>query len=120
MAIITTIKSLSKAYKALTTSAAAASVASMFALNPLGAAAMAAGMVLTIAGVVKALDFLIDKAIEGLGVDLRKTFFIGDTERDIKTGKAAGCKTILTLSGRTKSLDELKTWQAKPDYIFDD
>lgn len=63
---------------------------------------------------------LIDKAIEGLEADLKETFFIGDTERDIKTGKAVGCKTILTLSGKTKSSDAPKTWQAKPDYIFDD
>ena len=64
MAVITTIKSLTKAYNALRTSAAAAAIASMFALNPLGAAAMAAAMVLTIAGVVKSLDLLIDKATE--------------------------------------------------------
>lgn len=63
---------------------------------------------------------LIGEAIKGLEVDLKEAFFIGDTERDIKTGKAAGCKTILTLSGKTKSSDAPKTWQAKPDYLFDD
>ena len=64
VAVMTTIKTLTKAYKVLRTSAAAAAIASMFALNPLGAAAMAAAMVLTIAGVVKSLDLLIDKATE--------------------------------------------------------
>jgi hypothetical protein len=36
----------------------------MFALNPLGAAAMAAGMVVTIGLVLKSLDMLVDKATE--------------------------------------------------------
>ncbi len=63
-AVITAIQTLTKAYKALRASAAAAAIASMFALNPLGAAAMAAGMVVTIGLVLKSLDMLVDKAIE--------------------------------------------------------
>jgi hypothetical protein len=63
-AVITAIQTLTKAYKALRASAAAAAIASMFALNPLGAAAMAAGMVVTIGLVLKSLDMLVDKAVE--------------------------------------------------------
>lgn len=63
-AVLTAIQTLTKAYKALRASAAAAAIASMFALNPLGAAAMAAGMVVTIGLVLKSLDMLVDKAIE--------------------------------------------------------
>lgn len=63
-AVITAVQTLTKAYKALRASAAAAAIASMFALNPLGAAAMAAGMVVTIGLVLKSLDMLVDKAIE--------------------------------------------------------
>ena len=63
-AVLTAIQTLTKAYKALRASAAAAAIASMFALNPLGAAAMAAGMVITIGLVLKSLDMLVDKAVE--------------------------------------------------------
>lgn len=63
-AVITAVQTLTKAYKALRASAAAAAIASMFALNPLGAAAMAAGMVVTIGLVLKSLDMLVDKAVE--------------------------------------------------------
>lgn len=63
-AVVTAVQTLTKAYKALRASAAAAAIASMFALNPLGAAAMAAGMVVTIGLVLKSLDMLVDKAIE--------------------------------------------------------
>jgi len=63
-AVLTAIQTLTKAYKALRASAAAAAIASMFALNPLGAAAMAAGMVVTIGLVLKSLDMLVDKATE--------------------------------------------------------
>ena len=63
-AVLTAIQTLTKAYKALRASAAAAAIASMFALNPLGAAAMAAGMVITIGLVLKSLDMLVDKATE--------------------------------------------------------
>jgi histidinol-phosphate phosphatase family protein len=62
---------------------------------------------------------LIRKALDGLRRDLNKTFFIGDTQRDLKTGKAAGCKTILVLSGKTKDT-KIGDWQVKPDYIFND
>ncbi|MFH1857228.1 MAG: D-glycero-beta-D-manno-heptose 1,7-bisphosphate 7-phosphatase [Candidatus Omnitrophota bacterium] len=62
---------------------------------------------------------LIKKAVKGLKVDLKDSFFIGDTESDIKTGKAAGCKTILVLSGKTKNRN-VECWQAKPDYIVND
>jgi D,D-heptose 1,7-bisphosphate phosphatase len=34
-----------------------------------------------------------------LDIDLEKSYFIGDKTGDIKTGKDAGCKTILSLTG---------------------
>ncbi len=60
---------------------------------------------------------LIKKAIGDSKKDLRRTFFIGDTKRDIKTGQGAGCKTILLLSGRARNCD-IENWQVRPDYIF--
>ncbi|MDD5292179.1 MAG: HAD family hydrolase [Candidatus Omnitrophica bacterium] len=49
-------------------------------------------------------------------VDIENSFFIGDSIRDVKTGKSAGCKTILVLSGR-ESADNMKEWEAQPDFI---
>ncbi|MDD5618374.1 MAG: HAD family hydrolase, partial [Candidatus Omnitrophica bacterium] len=45
---------------------------------------------------------LIEEALEMVkgGVDIKKSFFVGDSIRDVKTGKSVGCKTILVLSGR--------------------
>ncbi|MDI6758632.1 MAG: HAD family hydrolase [Candidatus Omnitrophota bacterium] len=50
---------------------------------------------------------------------LKGAFFIGDTIRDISAAKAAGCKSILVLSGKEKLLNR-KNWEAQPDFIFKD
>lgn len=63
---------------------------------------------------------LFKKAAEGLEVDFTKTYFVGDTKRDIEAGKKIGCRTILVLSGKTKNKKETETWEAKPDIIKKD
>ena len=52
-------------------------------------------------------------------VDPKTTYFIGDGKVDILAAKAAGCKSILVLSGKTSCAD-VETWEPedKPDYIF--
>ncbi|TRZ49655.1 HAD family hydrolase [bacterium] len=50
-------------------------------------------------------------------LDLKKSFFIGDTGRDIKTAHAAGCKSIMVLCGKEK-LSRRPRWEAQPDFIF--
>ena len=63
---------------------------------------------------------LFKKAEKDLGpIDFAKTFFIGDSEIDILAGKNIGLKTILVLTGKTKSKEETKDWQKQPDYITD-
>ncbi len=52
-------------------------------------------------------------------LDLKKSIFIGDTVRDILTARAAGCKSILVLSGKEK-LRNRKNWQVRPDFVFRD
>lgn len=42
---------------------------------------------------------LLLRAAEDLGIDLAGSFMIGDTEGDIKAGKAAGCRTVLVTNG---------------------
>ena len=50
---------------------------------------------------------------------LKGTYFIGDTMRDVFTAHAAGCKSILVLTGKEKLINR-KHWEAKPDFIFKD
>lgn len=62
---------------------------------------------------------LITQALQGYKyVDLKEVFFVGDSIRDVKTGKSAGCKTILVLSGRAEIKDR-ENWEVEPDYIED-
>jgi histidinol-phosphate phosphatase family protein len=51
------------------------------------------------------------------GINLKESFFIGDTIRDIHTANDAGCKSILVLSGKEK-LKNRKNWEAEPDFVF--
>jgi histidinol-phosphate phosphatase family protein len=62
---------------------------------------------------------MVEQAIEkikksGLDIELKKSYFIGDTIRDIETGKAAGLKTILVFSGKEKEKNE-GSWNPRPD-----
>lgn len=38
------------------------------------------------------------------GINLKKSFMIGDTENDVRAGKAAGCKTILIARSYNKAV----------------
>ena len=50
----------------------------------------------------------------------KESYFIGDTEADIKAGKNAGCKTIFVLSGR-ENRPYVRRWDdVRPDYIAKD
>ncbi len=67
---------------------------------------------------------LVKKAIaklkaEGSDIELRESFFIGDSIRDIETGKAAGLKTILVFSGKEKP-ENKNNWQSFPDFAARD
>ncbi|MBL7197621.1 MAG: HAD family hydrolase [Candidatus Omnitrophica bacterium] len=60
---------------------------------------------------------LITKALEGISLaSLKDSYFVGDSIRDVKTGKGAGCKTILVLSGREK-IENKQAWEVQPDFI---
>lgn len=62
---------------------------------------------------------LIKFAVRGRRINIRDSFFIGDTIRDVHTAKAAGCKSILVLSGKEK-LSEKNKWEIMPDFVFRD
>lgn len=62
---------------------------------------------------------LIRLAVKDKNIDLKNSFFIGDTIRDVRTAQAAGCKSILVFSGAEKPSNQDK-WQARPDFTFKD
>lgn len=53
-------------------------------------------------------------------VNFPEAFFIGDSAKDIQAGKSAGTKTILLLSGETRTSEEVRGWETKPDFIAAD
>ncbi|MBM3249775.1 MAG: HAD family hydrolase [Candidatus Omnitrophica bacterium] len=68
----------------------------------------------------KPMTGLVDNALSGLKkrgikVDLSESFFVGDTIRDVETGKRAGLKTILVFSGKEKPANA-KKWEHLPDF----
>jgi len=44
-------------------------------------------------------------------------FVIGDSFRDMKAARAAGCRTVLVFSGKEK-LENRGNWEFEPDYVF--
>lgn len=62
---------------------------------------------------------LIEQAIKNEDVDLRNTFIIGDSIRDVEAGKRMGMKTVLVLSGKTL-VNETGKWNVQPDSIKKD
>ena len=55
----------------------------------------------------------------GLNVDLGQSYFVGDSIKDVETGKASGLKTILVFSGREKPQNS-PNWKTKPDFTCQD
>jgi len=51
----------------------------------------------------------------GIETELSKSYFVGDTIKDIETGKLAGLKTILVFSGKERPENRSK-WQHLPDF----
>ncbi|NOZ61449.1 MAG: HAD-IIIA family hydrolase [Calditrichaeota bacterium] len=60
---------------------------------------------------------LVMRAKEELNIDLKNSFFIGDSPWDIETGKNSGMRTIWIRNDRTA---DPETWDVKPDFIVDD
>lgn len=65
---------------------------------------------------------LIEKALLEHNIpkqSLKKSFFIGDTQRDIQAGKKSGCRTIMVFSGKEKPANQ-KKWDIQPDFTAKD
>lgn len=60
---------------------------------------------------------MILKAKLKYNIDLKRSYMVGDTLNDIKTGKAVKCKTVLVLTGYGKD-EQKKIRSIVPDMIF--
>lgn len=59
---------------------------------------------------------LIEECVDKYNIDLSKSWFVGDTSTDIKTGQNASVKTILLKTGLAGNDGK---YDVKPDYICD-
>jgi|UPI0003AA20B4 histidinol-phosphate phosphatase family protein len=61
------------------------------------------------------------KATAELQIDLERSYFIGDTPKDVATGKRAGCRTIQVATGVwDNDPGDLKPEEIEPDFKTDD
>ena len=58
----------------------------------------------------------LDDAEKDFGIDLKKSFVIGDRKSDIELGQNAHCKTILVLTGNGSRIKN----DVNPDYVAED
>ncbi len=61
---------------------------------------------------------MLKKAAREFKFNLRDTYFIGDTIRDVHAARNAGSKSILVFSGKEK-LRNMERWEAMPDLVFE-
>lgn len=61
----------------------------------------------------KPLTGMIEKAVRQYGIDLKRSFVVGDRWRDVEMGKKSGCRTVLVISKST----EQDNRKIDPDFI---
>ncbi len=61
---------------------------------------------------------LLLRAARENGVDLGRSFFVGDALVDVKAGRAAGCKTVLLGHVTTFLGKMIESERAQPDYVL--
>ncbi len=52
------------------------------------------------------------------GIDLNASFAVGDSPRDIAAGHAAGCRTVLVLTGHARSYSAIDFPDPQPGHVF--
>lgn len=57
------------------------------------------------------------EASRSYAIELRDSYFIGDRASDIETGKNAGCRTILVLTGAGREAYAALSKSQQPDYV---
>ncbi len=64
---------------------------------------------------------LLKDAASKYEIDLGSSYMVGDKFTDLETGKNAGCKTVLVLTGYGREEMENKgAWEFTPDFIAED
>jgi histidinol-phosphate phosphatase family protein len=64
---------------------------------------------------------LMKDAASKYDIDFGSSYMVGDKFTDLRTGKNAGCKTVLVLTGYGKDEMENKgDWEFEPDFIAED
>jgi D-glycero-D-manno-heptose 1,7-bisphosphate phosphatase len=63
---------------------------------------------------------LLERAASELGLDLARSFAIGDSERDVEAGRRAGCRTVLVRTGYGAVVEARWSKGASPDHVADD
>lgn len=66
----------------------------------------------------KPLPGLLLRAARELNLDLAASYAVGDTPRDISSGRAAGCRTVLVLTGHTATYDPAAFADSPPEFVF--
>lgn len=66
----------------------------------------------------KPLPGMLLSAAEEHGLDLSRSVMVGDSRTDILAGEAAGCATVLVLSGKVTG-DRWRRWETQPDHVAD-
>lgn len=62
---------------------------------------------------------LFHKASQDLNLELKGSYFIGDSESDVQAGHRAGCRTVVVLTGKSTKAD-IESWTSKPDLVAAD
>ena len=61
------------------------------------------------------------QAQKELGLDLTRSYMVGDRYLDVRTGKAAGAKAVLVLTGDgVKEYEQHKNAEVQPDFVAKD
>jgi len=62
------------------------------------------------------------RARDEMGIDLRSSFMVGDSMRDVGAGKSVGATTVLVKTGYGKGELEHRSdgWTIRPDHVADD
>lgn len=64
---------------------------------------------------------LLQRAAMEHGLDLERSFMIGDKLTDLLAGWRAGCRSILVLTGHgAREWAEIRSWPRKPDWVAED
>jgi histidinol-phosphate phosphatase family protein len=61
---------------------------------------------------------LVERATRDLDIDVRASYFIGDKDTDVETGRTVGCKTVHFGSGSGAAADaSISSWSEAPRVI---